>query len=386
MKVFFYNLLLLATAGMFSSIAAEIFLRIDGRYADLANENLIRSRAIWDRPANDTQYRKHPDLDYEVEIVFNDFNIRNHHGVTLKDVEAFQGNLIGVFGDSMTENRRIDDEFTFTSLLNESLKPDFVVLNFGVDGYGLDQSYLKYLDFKGRSKLSHVFYIFSKNDLRNIYENQLFDFSSNKIGEPTVHRINPFIEVARKFHVIYLFRDSYARLKAKMTNESYTSASLNKKIQRKFGPNELKQRTGRYHDEYADSIAKDYLSDAPSKSTLEWARRFRKLLEAWRSEVTSSGQHFVIFVVPARITTDLAKKLFGQQFAAQTVYMIDYFPEGYQSFKFENDNHWNEKGNLRVAQAITDWGVSAKMWSQNTEKWAVLTAKTKRAIQERYQQ
>lgn len=387
MKVAFYNLLFLAIAGIFFSVVAEVFLRIDGRYADLVSENLVRSRAIWDRPANDTQYRKHPDLDYDVEIVFNDFSIRNHHGVTVTDVEAFQGNLIGVFGDSMTENRRIDDEFTFTSILNEFLNPDFMVLNFGVDGYGVDQAYLKYLDFEGRSELSHVFYIFVLNDLRNIYENQIFDFSGNTIGEPTAPGINPFVEVARKLHVVYLFMDSYARVKAKMATESYSLDSLNEMIQGRFGDDTFKKQRGkRYHDEYADSIVADYLSNSPSESTLEWAKRFRILLEAWRSEVTSSGQHFVIFVVPTQLTTDLARKLFGQQFAAQTVYMIDDFPEGYQNFRFENDNHWNEKGNLRAGQAIADWGVANKMWPQDKEKWGVLSAKAERAIQRRYQQ
>lgn len=386
MKLLFYNLLVLVIASILFSIVGEIVLRIDGRYADLVSENLIPTRAIWDRPANDTQYRKHPDLDYEVEIVFNELGIRNHHDVTLKDVDNFQGELIGVFGDSMTENRRIDDEFTFTSILNESLKPDSMVLNLGVDGYGVDQCYLKYLDFKARSKLSHVFYVFVLNDLRNIYENQLFDFSGDTLGEPRVRGINPIIELVRKFHMAYLFVDSYARLKAKMADESYASETLNKTIQKKFSSKKSKEeRSSRYHDEYADSLAKDYLSDAPSESALEWAERFRELLEAWRSDVTAAGQHFQIFVVPTQATTDLAKRLFGDTFAAETVYLIDYFPEGYQEFRFENDNHWNEKGNLRAAQGIAQWGASAELWPQNKEKWSALTAVTERAIQERYQ-
>ncbi len=139
MKVLFYNLLFLLIASLFFSAVAEIFLRVDGRYSDVVNEDLIRSRAIWDRPANDVQHRKHPDLDYEVEIVFNELGIRNHHGVTLADIQEYDGGIIGVFGDSMTENRRIDDEFTFTSLLDKYLQPQFRVLNLGVDGYGLDQ-------------------------------------------------------------------------------------------------------------------------------------------------------------------------------------------------------------------------------------------------------
>jgi hypothetical protein len=139
MRVILYNCLFFLLFLVFGAIAAEIFLRFDGRYADLINENLTYSRAIFDRPSNATQYKKHPDLDYKVKSLFNDFQIRNHEGISLKDVGDYQGKLIGVFGDSFTENRRIDDKFTFTTLLNGILKPDHMVLNFGIDGYGLEK-------------------------------------------------------------------------------------------------------------------------------------------------------------------------------------------------------------------------------------------------------
>jgi len=386
MKMLFYNLLVLIVSLIFGLIAVEIFLRADGRYADLVNENLVRSRAIFDRPASVTQYRKHPVLEYDVEIKFNDFKIRNHQGISLKDVEKFQGDIIGFFGDSMTENRRVDDRFTFISLLNESLKPDFMVLNFGVDGYGLDQSYLKFIDFKERHNLSHVFYMFSPNDLRNIYENQLFDFSGDKVGAPVVPKINPFIEIIRKFNVSYLLIDSYARLKAKAANETYASEELNDKVMNKFSQRKSYERDARYHDEYADSLAKNYLSEAPSERTLEWAKRFRLLLAAWESDVRSHEKKFTIFVTPSQISTDLARKLFGKQFAAQTVYLIEYFPEGYNRLTFKNDKHWNERGNLRAAQAIAKWGGTAKLWPDTKEILAVLTAQTETAIEKLYQQ
>jgi len=385
MRVFFYNFLFLGIFLAAGIAVTEIFLRYDGRYDDLVNENLVRTRAIWDRPRNVTQYRKHPDLDFEVEIRFNDFRIRNHQGITLHDVENYQGKLIGVFGDSMTENRRIDDKFTFTSLLNEALQPDPMVLNFGIDGYGLDQSYLKYVDFSEHAKFTHVFYIFVNNDLRNIYENQLFDYSEDKVGLPIPPEINPIINVMRKLHVSYLAIDSYARLRAKAANETYVVEQLNEKLAEKFSSEEMHDaRESRFHDEYADFIAKDYLSEQPTAETMEWARRFRLLLSAWNNDVISNNGTLTIFVIPTQVATDLASKLFGTEFSANTVYLRDYFPEDYNSFRFKNDNHWAENGNLRAMQAIAEWGKNAGHWSISTEKLTTITEKVEGEIRLQY--
>ncbi len=229
----------------------------------------------------------------------------------------------------------------------------------------LTKSYLKYLDFKARSELTHVFYLFFANDLRNIYENQLFDFNKDEIGEPLSPRINPVIDIARKFHVVYLLLDSYVRLKAKIDNETYDPEALNKKVKRRFVADNLREarrERREIHDEYADSLVKDYLTDAPSESSLEWAKRFRLLLDAWARDARDAGQEFVILVTPSQVSTDLAKKLFGQQFAGRTVYIIDYHAEGEGIVTFENDAHWNEQGNLRTANAIVDWGAANGVW------------------------
>ena len=390
MRVLLYNFLFLAIFLALGSIAAEIFLRFDGRYSDLTKENLTNSRAIWDRPSNVTQYQKHPDLDYEVKIVFNDFQVRNHHGISVEDAGDYQGKLVGVFGDSFTENRRINDEFTFTTLLDEILKPDHMVLNFGVDGYGLDQSYLKYLAFRERSRLDHVFYVFFSNDLRNMYETQLFDFSDDGIGELRIPEFNPVINFIRKFHVTYLLLDSYARLKARITNDLDDRENINKIITRKFGSkkaNEIKKESKkRFHDSYADSMVVDYLSDTPTEGTLEWANRFRMLLSAWESQTQSHGSTFTILVTPDMVSTSLASKLFGRQFAENTVYLSDALSEGYDNYIFRNDDHWNELGNLRAARAVAEWGKNANYWSYQPETISVLTAQTKAAIKQLYSQ
>lgn len=386
MKIILYNLQVMIVCLLVGGIALEIFLRFDGRYADLVSENLVRTRAIWDRPVNDTQYRTHPDLNYQVKIEFNDFRIRNHLGQDSSFVDSYRGKVLGFFGDSMTENRRVDDEFTFTSIMESQLSPDFLVLNFGVDGYGLDQSYLKYLDFEHKEKLSKVFYVFVTNDFRNIYENQLFDFEGGNLVEPIEISLNPFIEAVRQLHVTYLFVDSYARLKAKAANETYTQDTLNKRIVDKFVSKEgKKEQEKRFHDEYADSLAKDFLSEKPADETLEWANNFRLLLSTWKSAVESNGASFNIIVIPTQAATGLAKKLIGEQFRDSILYLEPSFPEGYSDFRFITDDHWNEMGNLRAAKSILDWGYEKNLWQKNDKAWSDINQSTQLAIEKLYQ-
>ena len=369
------------------AIIAEGYLRADGRYADLVDENLVASRAIWDRPVNARQYRKHPDLGYDIEIVFNDFGIRNHRGVSKQSVTEFDGQLIGVFGDSMTENRRIDDRFTFTSILDDYLPSGYQVLNFGVDGYGADQSYLKYLDFEANTDLDYVLYLFVQNDLRNLYENQLFEFSNNEVGEPVAPRIDPLLEFARHFHVVYMVFDAYARLKARVDNKSYELQHLNHKIEHSAGRRHLAaDRPDRVHDEYADSMVIDFLSDNPAPETLLWGDRFRQLVRQWKTDVEETGNRFFILVMPSPTTTRLAKRLFESDLAGHTFYLVDDFPEGYKEFVFENDNHWNESGNLRAARAIVNWGSQKGFWPMDEQRWATLAEETIKAIEAKYEQ
>ena len=347
----------------------------------------MASRGIYDRPANARQYRKHPDLGYQVEIVFNDFGIRNHRGVSKQSVAEFDGQLIGVFGDSMVENRRIDDRFTFTSILDEYLPSDYQVLNFGVDGYGPDQSYLKYLDFEAKTKLDYVLYVFVQNDLRNLYENQLFEFSNDEVGEPVAPQVDPLLEYARQFHVVYMVIDAYARLKARVNNRSYELQQLNDEIGHKVGSRHLAaDRRDRVRDEYADSMTIDFLSDDPAPETLLWADRFRLLVRQWKTDVEGAGNRFFILVMPGQTTTHLAKRLFEPDLAGHMVYLADNFPEGYSSFVFKNDNHWNESGNLRAAHAIAGWGSQKGFWPMDEQRWAKLAEETGKVIEAKYEQ
>jgi hypothetical protein len=96
---------------------------------------------------------------------------------------ARKSNIIGVFGDSFTENRYLDDQFTLTTLLDGTTEPQARVVNYGVSAYGVDQAYLRYKKFEDHD-IRHVVYLFCANDLRNLSETRL----AHVVGDDVVFR------------------------------------------------------------------------------------------------------------------------------------------------------------------------------------------------------
>ncbi len=136
---------------MFASLlaglaVAEVALAVDGRYNSVLSRGLVSSPAIWEPLANATEHEQYPDLGLQVEIRFDSEGVRNHGSVRTHR----KPQIIGVFGDSFTENRRIDDQFTFTSVLDGIARRPVRVVNCGVDGYGLDQALKLLRTFDGR--------------------------------------------------------------------------------------------------------------------------------------------------------------------------------------------------------------------------------------------
>jgi len=64
---------------------------------------------------------------------------------------------IATFGDSFTHCDNVGNDATWQAIL-ESFDTDLEVMNFGVGGYGLDQSYLRYLD-DGQQYKPHIVFI-----------------------------------------------------------------------------------------------------------------------------------------------------------------------------------------------------------------------------------
>jgi hypothetical protein len=67
------------------------------------------------------------------------------------------------FGDSYTQGSRVAQEETFQHFIN-ARSSGFEAVNFGVDGYGMAQAYLRYTTLRDQLEYDHVFLVFAPGD------------------------------------------------------------------------------------------------------------------------------------------------------------------------------------------------------------------------------
>lgn len=335
-----------------SLLLAEGVLWSADLYSDLANSSLKPSNTVWTRQTNHLDTRRHPDLDHQVEIRFDRWGVRNHSDIDIQRVDK----AIGFFGDSLTENRGLEDKFAVTSYLNQ-FWGQFHAINFGIAGFGLEQSFQRWMNYKDDIPLSHVVYVFSSNDLRNLYEVQLFELRDSD-GElilvnrytdeeslPLKHKI---YRALGRLRITYLVMDAYYKTRGRLLDSSeFVERFLN------VGSEVRRQR---FHDTYADSMIQEMLSGNPSEQTIEWSRKFSAILEKWKNEVEATGSQFHIAVPPYEVERALFPTLLGDSIGKYRVLVLQ-GTESVDALKkysnvFANDDHWNEFGNLAAVESF----------------------------------
>lgn len=320
----------------------EFSLRIHGRYTSQVSQSVGGVDTIWTRSANSEEFSVHPSLGKKLTLKYDQYGSR-----VTEPVRDLKSTVVGLFGDSFTENRYIENKFTLTTILND-IVDGTSFLNFGVDGFGLEQSYAHYLKKRDILKFDKVFYIVCWNDLRNTYEVQLFDRKKMSDGfsvlKTNIVDVPWYIKMASKIHITYLLIEGYYKgiSTAEVQVEQFAY-----RLGYRFSKGRTDHRT-RFHDEYADSILNRVISGKESENDELIVDHFKATLNKWRSDVESSGAEFYVVVLPTEIARKMAKaiKLKGYlQLAGNEA-----FNElSGRPWKFENDNHWNEYGNLAAA-------------------------------------
>ena len=354
LKKILVNTGLVLASALGGVVACELVLRFAfPKYEQLASSVLrMDQERIWANTPGAKFPVRHPDTGEYHLVRHNDVALRQHRNFNLSSWRR-QGKGQGVgdtgivqvafFGDSFTENTLLPVQYSFTEpldyLLNVVGQDRFNVLNFGVDGYGTEQSYLQYIGFK-ETNLDYVFYLFCFNDIEDISNTRLFFLdASGKLTNMAANQVHFLLQILSKLHVTYLILEMSKTL-------SVTWAEFSRDVQSDL--------LTRYRRDTAIGF-----SDADQQESL---RIFAAVLRRWKAAVEAAGGAFHVVFLPmdAEANYDVslkARRVVEQDVGAQTVDLLACAEERipgfkYETIRFRNDAHWNEAGNMLAARCL----------------------------------
>ena len=347
------NLCLLLVSGAVGLASCEASLRLFyPKYRHLA-EAQFRSDAmrIWARTPDSRSWINHPDTFVAHSLHHNNLALRQHRNFSTTDLAAATN--IGVFGDSFTENIDLPVQYSFTEPLDYLLNLSgerFNVLNFGVVGYGTDQSLLHYEHFRHAEDLAHVFYVYYGNDLRDILRTGLFhlDESGHLVRNETI-RASWWTPLIRRLHISYLVLDVRQRWAFLMAETAGTTAYLKRGIEERVRDERYGALPGHVH---ATGLSGPVFIDR--KGALEI---FRQLIRSWKHRAEHNGSTFSVVFPPDQSDPVLVDLLEAEGVESIDLdacfgnYVSAHKDRGWADppYRFRNDPHWNEAGNQLAA-------------------------------------
>lgn len=362
-KIIIINILIIFCVSFF----LEMILRIDGRYSKNVNRILVASNAIFEPMANSKIEISHPDGAPSVPNNYDESGVNNFN---FQEDTKNKKKIIGLFGDSFTENLAVYNQFKIETVLNNKLfNNNFNYVNYGVNGYGLDQIFIRYLKYKTHD-IKKVVYIFCENDIRNLYENQLFFYKDNQLLY-NAPKINKTANILNKFHLSFFLLETYyvfdylffTKFKNfSLNNISNTRAWFLKEADtqfaNKFSTHLIDQRA-RHEDYYASKMTTEILSKQRSNDTVYYIKLFNDLLKNFKKEVNNDGRDFYIIVASRNIDTLVFNNIIKNKKNYNILYLEENFSKtknnSNENFYFKKDGHWSEIGNLYVAKYIWEY-------------------------------
>lgn len=375
------NSLLVLASLLLSLVLFEVALRVffpDQYFDAFTATNEVDATKIWAPPVNTTNYFRHPDTGEKIELRRNNLGIRLPYDIQVDKLAG--GRNIAFFGDSFTANIRLPSEHTFPEVIRALLSEtagNYELLNFGVDGYGPAQSFLRYqeLDPAIRRSLQEVYFVFYINDLSDIVSDGIasLDEHGQLVMKPGLPFFPSWLRGLTRLHITYFFVDAYSYLKGLRSAVSDAAE--------KAGNESSLHAPNVWHLPFASVVFKPVPLDttgmlAPSSehpydrlvamtpistasttgdrgldSSIEI---LNVLLLQWQKEVEADGGVFHVVVIP-RPDHQFMIPRFDQR-----LHVIDLLPifsrmlpgYDYEKIEFQNDGHWDEFGNMLAAVAL----------------------------------
>ena len=328
------NMALALAALCGSLLVCELGLRLfHPKYAYLAEAPFAFAAGDVPIPVRLPNHRSlvpHPDTGEQHAVHHNNLALRQHRDFTDADLRSAVN--IGFFGDSFTENVLMPAPFSFTEPLDFLLNlrnpnDSFNVLNFGVGGYALSESLLRYEQLE-RPELLHVFYVYNANDFWSDVRRGMFhvdDAGSLSHGEVMRYGKRPVIS---KLHLSYLVLDAVGLLSAHLAEvvAPPKPASLH-----------------------------GYRDERPYKLFEALLRRFKEAAErngasfnvVWPDDEPPNFPRLAAIARQVGVETHNLRACFGERDPTHL-----HTPWHESPYRFKNDGHWNEAANRMAAACL----------------------------------
>lgn len=317
------NLILLFFSTFLVLLFFEFILELNGKYINLKNSKLVSSYSIYSRPLNSFQKYKHPDLDYIIKNYFDSDGVKNYFNDTITSKKK---NIVGIFGDSFSENIGVDPDFEFSNILNREVI-DYKIVNYGVGGYNIDQAFIRFLENKHHD-LKYVIY-FLYNDRQ--FSKDLISFDKDGQYKIKTIELNYIAQLLGKLNLSYFFLDSFYRIRSNF-----------------FSNHELVD-INNYSKIIANKIAL-----AKMNKQQRTDNNFINILSAFKNESENIGAQFFVIIYPDNKNIEYFKKAISDKNLNIKYYILDSTLHNNKNLFFVNDAHWNEYGNLAFASNLRE--------------------------------
>lgn len=331
----------------------------------------------------------------------------NSLGIRGPELTAKKGKRIVVYGDSNIQAVFSDLDNTFCKRLEHYLNlskesPPIQVINAGVQGFGPDQSLLKYLD--EQDKLDPdiiILQLFAENDFGDIIRNKLFELSSS--GELLPHKTKNGIDPALKY---YIEKEQERGTLSSIISKSKAIKYLNQKFDfdvfsyvktnnTNKASDELDQQLAQLDEEYLsylgqndkqysqfdDSFDLDVIIYPNSPSTILKVGLLHSILRTFKKAVEKRSQKLIVMVQPSiydlihfhpfkdhfpqykqAALSETMEKIAKEENIPTYNLFNDFITMGPTSLFFKAyDAHWNDKGQDLAAKQMANFLLSLSL-------------------------
>ncbi len=275
----------------------------------------------------------HPDLSYEFFNFYDINNIKNRDQLNTNSKK----NQLAFFGDSFVEARLVEEIFSFTKIL-DNLTKNYNVVNYGLDSFGVEQSFQRYLDYS-QNDIKHVFYVFCANDIDDL-DLQLYNHEK---------LLNNILQIHRQPNLIKFYL-------GKFNLPNFLNHSLNN-MKYLYEQKSLKNSKDLLQVINSDDT-KIFNKINPEKKLI-----FNKILKIWNEHAKTNKHSFTIIVLPRNEDSEVFDFYFD--YTQNKDIDILKLTHNDKKITFKNDGHLNEYGNLIVAIQITDYLINKKYLEKN---------------------